>query len=87
MSQEKDEDIEIIDEIPDDEVITEEKLMETLNLAEILDPDLVVPKEEKKVMVEAKEKNSDKKALIFIITIFVILIGFIVLLPFITEFF
>lgn len=81
-----DDDIEIIDDFSDEEDKNEKKLMETLNLAEILDPSLVVPKEEKKdVVTDKPEEKDDKKSMVFIVAIFTILIIFIIFLPIITK--
>lgn len=96
MNDKFEDDIEIIDDfdVNDDNVKTdsneesenEKKLMETLNLAEILDPNLAVPKEEPKVeKEEVVKKQGGQKSAVFIAILFGLLILFIILLPYITK--
>ena len=96
MDDKFEDDIEIIDDfdVNDDTIKTdsneesenEKKLMETLNLAEILDPNLAVPKEEPKVeKEEVVKKQGGQKSAVFIAVLFGLLILFIILLPYITK--
>ncbi len=103
MNNDFNDDIEIIDDVMEEpltpsnieddidiieESETEKKLMETLNLAEILDPDIAVPKTDEVVEEKAVPKTkNDQKSIVFVAVLFGILILFVILLPYITSFF